>query len=204
MLGRRKQWIFRCRYKKKKYPTAYIPSLLHAMRSQTFGGVLALFALLTTTDGDLKVVEHQRRCRCEAIPPGICSPHFHMGEWYGRFPNARGQNLTDAVTEFVHFYQFLALDNYCSHMLFNLLCFHYFPNCERSRPELGGIPCRETCNEALTSCIEHARALRPNYTFPDHLNCSNFPSSSSDNCSDVIEEAPRCNCIIACPNACQL
>ena len=173
------------------------------MISQTVAGALALFVLLTATNGNLKPVGPQRQCRCEAVSLSICASHFHARDWYGRFPNGRGQDLTRAEKEFIDFYQFLALDNYCSHMLYNLLCFHYFPKCEGSRPELGAIPCREACNEALTSCTEHARAIQPSYTFPDHLNCSNFPSrGSSDRSGRVVEEAAHCDCITACPNAC--
>ena len=174
------------------------------MKTQMFCEVFALLALVTATDSDLKVIEPKHPCQCQEIMASTCALHFHTGNWFARFPNARDQDLTQAVKEFVDFYQFLTMENYCSHMLYNLLCFHYFPKCERDRPELAATPCRETCNEALMACVEHARVLRPNYTFPDHLNCSNFPSGS--NCSPVTREADRqCNgqCT-ACPNACQL
>ena len=168
----------------------------------TFARVLALLlALQTATNGNH--LETQPRCRCEEIPPGLCATYFQTGDWYGRFPNARGQNLSEAVDEFFDFSHFLTMDNYCSHMLHVLLCFHYFPYCEVSRPELGAIPCCEICNEALTSCITHAKALQPNFTFPAHLNCNNFPSSYSINgCGRVDEGAGHCNCITACPGAC--
>ena len=158
--------------------------------------LLALCALTQTTSGEVKVVRPNDECMCEEIFSSTCALHFNTGVWYGRFPNTRGQEKSDAIDEFFDFKLLLDLDNYCSHMLYNLLCFHYFPQCDPNSPGLAATPCRETCNEALTSCIDHARAIQANYTFPVHLNCSNFPSGSSEGCANT-----QCT---ACPNACEL
>ena len=149
---------------------------------------------------DVKNLQPQENeCTCNEVVNSLCSLHFGTESWYGQFPNARDQDLTQAIDEFFDFRQFLFLDNYCSHMMYNFLCFHYFPKCDLQN-RLAATPCSETCNEALTSCIDHARAIQVNYTFPAHLNCSNFPSGSSE-CTS----ATRCNqpCT-ACPNASQL
>lgn len=170
----------------------------------TVGGVIVIFSLIAVVSCEVKVLLTSSQCQCETVSAPACQYHFNIDNWYGRFPNARGQDMNQAVTEFVDFFHLLTLDNYCSHMLYNLLCFHYFPKCEKNRPELGATPCRETCNEAMNACAEHVTAL-PGYRFPVHLNCSNFPPRSSD-CSSVgppQDNSCSAKCITACPNACE-
>ena len=145
---------------------------------------------------------------CTELSSSLCASHFGLGvdeNWYARFPNARGLGRDESITEFFHFYRLLELDNYCSHVLYNLLCFHYFPKCSAQRPRLAAVPCRETCEEAVSSCLEHARAIQknPSFQFPEHLNCSNFHYGSSP-CGDGATDGENDNCgseCSACPNA---
>ena len=171
---------------------------------QILFGVLALCASAFASAADVKTVRPtSSNCECEEVLASFCTDHYGADSWYARFPNARDQQYTEALGEFLDFYRagLLSLDNYCSHMLHNLLCFHYFPKCEPNRPRLGAIPCQETCNEAQAACIQHARAKRPNFVFPAHLNCSNFPSGSRD-CDLVLGEEAGCTAhCSACPNA---
>ena len=167
-------------------------------------GMLALCGAAFAV-GDVKNLQPtaDSGCHCQEVVNSFCSLHFETENWFARFPNARGQDLTEALTEFLHFYRLLNMDNYCSHVLYNFLCFHYFPKCDPDRPQLGATPCRETCNEVWMACIDHARALSSGLDFPDHLRCSNFPSGASE-CSPRGESAQCGSQCTACPNACQL
>ena len=167
------------------------------------GVIVALCTVDPVVLSDVKVVRPQSDCQCEEISGSICALHFNSGEWRGRFPNSRNLDKTESIKEFFDFSRLLYLDNYCSHVLYNFLCFHYFPKCDTERPRLGATPCRETCNEVWTACIDHARSLSANFTFPDHLQCSNFPLGSSE-CSQSTGEVEDCNSqCTACPNASQ-
>lgn len=167
--------------------------------------VLTLYVALSATGTDVKNVQtNQASCECKMWPGSICASHFHVGSWYGLFPNARSLDLTASISEFFHFLRLLRLDNYCSHALYNLLCFHYFPKCSADRPQLAATPCRETCTEAVSACLDHARAIRndPNFVFPGHLNCTNFESGSiscdGEGASGEDDCSSKCT---ACPNA---
>ena len=145
-------------------------------------------------------------CQCQEIPGSTCALHFGLWEWHARFPNARGLDLTASIGEFFHFQSILNMDNYCSHMLYNLLCFHYFPQCDPNseRPRLGVTPCCEVCVEAIDSCVRHARAIWRDFEVPDHLNCDNFASGSQcDSEFGVIGEGDEeCDALCtACPRA---
>ena len=171
-------------------------------RFQILLGVLALCAAACASAGDVKTVDHEESsCQCKRLVGSLCAAHYGLDVWYARFPNAREQDILGAVTEFSHFRQLLQLNNYCSHMLYNLLCFHYFPKCDPHRPRLGAAPCQETCNEAVTACIEQARIGDPDFVFPDHLNCSNFPSGQRNCDFDQIEQVTCNTQCSACPNA---
>ena len=168
-------------------------------------GLFALCAAACALADVKKVQPSDEDCPCVQAS-GLCETHYNIN-WYARFPNARDQYFTNALREFLDFRQLLSLDNYCSHMLYNLLCFHYFPKCDPppsppppQRQQLHhATPCRETCIEALTTCIDQARVRNPNYVFPAHLNCSNFPSGSGD-CDVPLEGQCSTQCP-ACPNA---
>ena len=175
------------------------------MKFNVRAGVLALcVTLAASTVKDIDSTETEN-CQCEQIHGSICATHFGTPNWFGRFPNARGLDKSRSIGEFFDFYRLLNMDTYCSHTLYNLLCFHYFPQCFLdTHPQLGVTPCRETCNEALAACFPHARAYDPNYQFPEHLDCSNFPTGSSE-CNPAHaegEDGDDCETpCIACPNA---
>ena len=169
-------------------------------------GLVSLF-VAAVAGGAIKNVQPSQSSSCEydacaELPGNICGTHFDL-EWHARFPNARGQHYDEALGEFFDFYSLLELDNYCSHVLYNLLCFHYFPQCSPDRPLLAGIPCRETCEETVASCLEHARTVYPSFVFPEHLNCSNFQYGSSPcGAGSATGENDDCGSeCIACPDA---
>ena len=168
-------------------------------------GLAALCVALATAGNVRDIIPPETsECQCEEIQSSLCATHFGTQTWFGRFPNARNLDKSGSIAEFFHFYPLLLLNNYCSHVLYNLLCFHYFPKCSPERPGLGATPCRETCNEAIAACYDHVRARSPNYVFPEHLNCSNFHSGES-NCgggSVTGEDGSGCEeTCTACPNA---
>ena len=88
------------------------------------------------------------------------------------------------MNPFAEFFNFFAVtyqDNYCSHMLIPLLCYHYFPLCSPECPRLSVTPSRQLCTEAVEACLPYARVLYGetfNSTFPEDLDCSNFPDAN--------------------------
>ena len=100
-----------------------------------------------------------------------------------QFPNNRDQNFSAAAGEFSHFV--LALKSGCSDKLGTLLCFYYFPFCQRTMWQTQPVlPCRETCQEARNNC---ENVLRENgHNWPIHLDCSKdyFLPASSKKCAN--------------------
>lgn len=169
------------------------------MSSFCFLGVLFTALCIASCDSD---------CYCQEIFGSSCAHHFGADHWAARFPNARELDLFHSLSEFQHFEPILVMDNYCSHVLHNLLCFHYFPKCDlENHSQLGATPCRETCIEATTACIEHVRAIQNNplFEFPEHLNCNNFANGSQ--CCITVSEVSgenddECDSLCtACPSA---
>ena len=170
-------------------------------------GALALCVAVAAMPGSLN---DGQRYECLEVPSSHCGRHF-SNDWYARVPNARRLGIPDSSLEFQDFLPLLDLNNYCSHMLFNLLCFHYFPKCDPNRPELAATPCREVCMEAVAACLPHAR-IASNFVFPpEHLDCSHFvsvhlpsgvtgssPEGSGDQETATTSPNPG---PIACPNA---
>lgn len=165
----------------------------------------------TAAAGTVKDIHPPQTSNCEyectELPGHICASHFGLRNenWFARFPNARGLDRSASITEFFHFYPLMELDNYCTHVIYNLLCFHYFPKCSAERPDLAAVPCRETCEEAVSACLEHVRASQgdPSFQFPEHLNCSNFLYGSSP-CGAGSAAGETTNCgseCTACPDA---
>lgn len=163
------------------------------------GGLILGVALAVASDVK-NIQTGENSCQCLEVPGSICAGHFNVDNWYAQFPNARGLDLTGSIGEFFHYYPLLELDNYCSHVLFNLLCFHYFPKCSLERPNLAATPCRETCTEVVGACLPHFQA--GGYPYPQHLNCTNFHSGEIE-CGESSGEPdgePACNSqCTACP-----
>ena len=87
--------------------------------------VTALAASVVPNSGG-KVSDNETQYQCKELPKtisGLCADYFGRETWHGRFPNARGLDMDDSIEEFFHFFALLYQDNYCSHMLHNLLCF---------------------------------------------------------------------------------
>ena len=158
---------------------------------------------------------------CRAVPraqSGPCADYFVVETWYGRPLDAlEGLDPDDSIAEFFDFFALLYQDNYCSRMLFTLLCFHYFPPCSPARPGVVATPCRHVCTEAMTACLPYAHALYGKMfesAFPQYLNCSHFAEVDADNISlecsvNASDESSTCSTIreldeissFACPNA---
>ena len=153
--------------------------------------------------GNLAYSDRQTLHECKQLESTRCAEHFHTRDrsWYAQFPNARGLNANQSINEFGDFSVFLDLNNYCSHMLYALLCFHYFPHCSPVRPELAAMPCQEVCREAMEACLPVARALMggQNLHIPLHLECYHFESKESE----VLRSAESNGSFVplACPNA---
>lgn len=167
-----------------------------------------------TTPPKLDNAYHQ----CKPVPSRACARHFNMPEgstWYATFPNARGLGLTHSLREFSDFMRLLEMDNYCSLMLYSLLCFHYFPPCSPpNSPAFVVEPCQEVCREATEACLPIARAINGDaVNIPNHLDCANFaeyghrraryyyPGGRADN---TATRSLSPNVVLACPNSCEL
>lgn len=166
------------------------------------------------------LINNVTKYECKEVPRELCADHFGVESWYGRFPNTKGLDLDDSIVEFFHFFALFYQNNYCSHMLLNVLCFHYFPLCSPECPDIGVTPCRQLCTEAVESCLPYARVLYRDIfkdinDFPHILNCSNFADANSEttHCSSTVSSsfnsnAPCCfaSAVVAleCPNASML
>ena len=123
---------------------------------------------------------HQKECR--ALRGSMCADHFGTETWYGLFPNDQGLDKDDSIAEFFHFFALLHQDNYCSHLIHNLLCYLYFPPCSPQCPGRGVTPSRQLCEEAVEACLPYAQVLYGSTfqkTFPKFINCSSFAQESS-------------------------
>ena len=166
-----------------------------------------------TTPPKLDSAYHQ----CKPVPSRSCARHFNMREedtWYATFPNARGLSLSHSLREFSDFSWLMEMDNYCSRMLYTLLCFHYFPPCSLpSDPGLVVQPCREVCREATEACLPIARALRGDaVSIPYHLDCANFVEYNhrsaryyrhGGRADNTAAGSLTPNVVLACPNSCE-
>lgn len=143
-----------------------------------------------------------------------CARHFSMGAentWHATFPNARGFNVNDSMREFSDFSSLLEMDNYCSRMLYTLLCFYYFPPCSlHTHPGMVVQPCQEVCREATEACLPAVRALSGGSVglIPPHLNCSNFEEYRLRqlryfNPERREDRTRQPNTVLACPNSCK-
>lgn len=144
--------------------------------------------------------------RCMPVNDRSCASFFNMGEedlWYARFPNARGLSLNRSLKEFTDFSWLLSQNNYCSRMLYTLLCFHYFSPCTPSlgNPDIVAQPCREICNEATEACVPIARAKHGDgLSIPGHLECTNF-EQGNDGAGNRVTGSAHSTVVLACPNS---
>ena len=156
-------------------------NLLYSYKALTFLMLLLLASGLpyrrsnftrSLAEGEARQTTHE----CKRLDSNICARHFNTRSWYGQFPNERGLNANQSISEFGDFSVLLGLNNYCSHMLYALLCFHYFPQCSPQQPSVAVKPCFEVCTEAMDACLPIAHALsgKDVLTIPSHLECANF------------------------------
>lgn len=166
-----------------------------------------------TTPPKLDLAYHQ----CKPLNNHTCALHFNMREgdaWYARFPNTRGLSLDRSLKEFSDFTWLLEQNNYCSHMLYTLLCFHYFPPCSPlNGPELIAQPCQEVCREATEACLPIAKAIHGDFVnIPHHLDCANFKSAAhgpgsvqyEHRVENELASPTDPTVVVACPNSCEL
>ena len=117
------------------------------------------------------------QCTCEPVIPEICAKEYN----WTTFPNKVNKYSTenDALKEFQSFYLFPNnhLTQNCSSMLTYFLCSYYFPPCLSDLNCEGIGPCNTFCDQVRASC--ETQLLERNLTWPDHLNCSKFPTSAS-------------------------
>ena len=115
------------------------------------------------------------KCTCEPVMAEICATEYNRTI----FPNKINRFSTerDALKEFESFpTEALSLQN-CSSMLITFLCSYYFPPCLKDLNCEGVGPCDTLCEQVRAGC--EPLLLKRNHTWPDHLNCSKFPTSKS-------------------------
>ena len=115
------------------------------------------------------------KCTCEPVIADICATEYNRTT----FPNKvnRFSSERDALKEFASFpTEALSLQN-CSSMLITFLCSYYFPPCLKDLNCEGVGPCDTLCEQVRAGC--EPLLLKRNYTWPDHLNCSKFPTTKS-------------------------
>ena len=114
-------------------------------------------------------------CTCEPVTAEICKMEYKRTT----FPNkVNGFNTqTDALKEFSSFPIESPTLQICSSMLKPFLCSYYFPPCVTTF-NCGAVgPCNTLCEQVRGSC--EPLLLKHNHTWPDHLDCTKFPTSTS-------------------------
>ena len=141
-------------------------------------GRFIVLQLLFTLGFRSSVAEYGRlECLCEPVSAEICTRQY---KYSTTFPNKVNgfSSVNDALREFESFpIGSLALQT-CSSMLVNFICFYYFPPCLRDLDCKAIGPCDSLCEQVRLGC--EPLLLKNNYTWPDHLDCSKFPSSDSE------------------------
>ena len=114
-------------------------------------------------------------CTCEPVTAEICKTEYKRTI----FPNKvnRFSSQKDALKEFNLFPDEALTLQICSSMLRTFLCSYYFPPCVNAFDCEGVGPCDTLCEQVRGSCEPLLR--EHNYTWPDHLDCTKFPTSTS-------------------------
>ena len=114
---------------------------------------------------------------CVKVEQPICAS-LHP-DYMTQFPNKGLITQQDADVQFASFIP--ALNSNCSSMLNVLLCTSHYPVCtKRSGDYMQIYPCRDMCEEVKTDCEPFL--LQNNQSWPEFLNCSNFPNKSEEVC----------------------
>ena len=149
--------------------------------------------------------------QCLELQSNLCLDHFGM-PWYYVLPTAGDlpQTQLELIKQFNDFGAPLSFNNYCSHQLFNLLCFHYFARCELTQGNKIAVPCRIVCEEAHRACQFAMKSV--SLSFPSHLNCSKFEVSATE-CESAEGSTSSGACsasdqhsvtkVPACPSSCK-
>ena len=137
---------------------------------------LIILQLLFTLGFKSCVAEYgQLKCSCEPVPAAICASQYNDTT----FPNKVNgfSSGEDALKEFQSFPIGSLVLHTCSSMLVNFICSYYFPPCLRDLDCKAIGPCDSLCEQVRLGC--EPLLLKNNYTWPDRLDCSKFPSSKS-------------------------
>ena len=113
------------------------------------------------------------------------------------FPNPRGhETIEEATQEFADFFALLNTD--CDAKLGTLLCFIYFPVCNRDnfdpKKDLvdGFYPCRELCQQVHNSrCTVHV-INSPAKSWAPHLQCNFTDTATGKDFYKTISSQPSC------------
>lgn len=159
---------------------------LHTTTGRISFGLLFLLSTVGSTPGTLRRWYHPSVLTLDSDEQGECVRLDHQcnavfnrsaNEEYVKFPNTRGITMEASRQEFLDFVPLLIKN--CSLKLWTLLCFHYFPQCCPELPLRYTVtPCRETCEEVKRRCFGIMEFY--NMTWPEHMECSKFNTSSSD------------------------
>ena len=154
-------------------PTA-VTSTTDAISSSTATPI----ASSATTTSIVPAISNEK---CTKINSSTCAalhPHYVT---YFPHKNYIYQDL--AVLQFNSFQ--LLLTSNCSVGLKPFLCFSHFPACVESREHTNLqliYPCKHLCEQVSKSCSPVL--AKYNLSWPEHLNCNNFPSKTEKFCAD--------------------
>ena len=135
----------------------------------------AIFKSFAADYGALLDSDDDCICTCEPVTAEICKTEYKRTT----FPNKvnRFNTQTEALKEFNLFPADSPTLEICSSMLIPFLCSYYFPPCVKTFNCEGVGPCESLCEQVRGSC--EPLLLKHNYTWPDHLDCTKFPASTS-------------------------
>lgn len=119
--------------------------------------------------------------KCVKINSSTCAA-LHP-QYVTHFPHKNYIYQDLAVLQFNSFQ--LLLTSNCSTNLKPFLCFSHFPACVESNEYADFqliYPCRHLCKQVSRSCSPVL--AKYNLTWPEHLNCDNFPKKTENFCAD--------------------
>jgi len=140
---------------------------------------------------------------CEEVDHPTCAAL--NGNYMTRFPNKNLITQTEAKLQFNTFRE--ALDSNCSSLLKPFLCLSHFPACSAGNTDgdytQTVYPCKHMCKQVRRSCEPFLN--QRNVTWPDFLNCSNFPNKTAGLCLDSTDltmtpEPPATNVVLPNPD----
>ncbi|XP_078572837.1 uncharacterized protein LOC144859782 [Branchiostoma floridae x Branchiostoma japonicum] len=112
---------------------------------------------------------HDRSRRCDQLTVPLCQGLTYNST---RLPNGLGHGTQEQVGRELHrFWPLVEIE--CSPFFRSFLCTLYAPPCREDAPDVIP-PCREMCESSYSGCA--VLMTQYGYSWPDSLNCSQFPS----------------------------